>query len=294
MIHKYLRSVGFSHYTERKQIQELISDTVQDAKIRKTVERKDGAPFGMFFKEYAPDIGIAVCGEYDENGTFLFDYYFPYLHGTGVSTTEEISLERQAAQFSYAGIVDEARVGVSLIFYLRNMTDYLERMSSQKDPLKGATLTLSALSDGGTIMLPIRKSKQDRDRTHKKALSRYRMIAAAKRGNEEAIESLTLEDMDTYTTVNRLLRDSDVFTLVDTYFMPFGVECDHYSVLGEIVSCREVVNTLTQEAVYILKLLCNDIFFDVCVNAADLTGEPLTGRRFKGNVWMQGQVNIRV
>lgn len=292
MIHKYLRAVGFSHVTNRQQIQELISDAVKDATIRKIVRRQDAYAFGMFQKDYAPGIGIAVCGEYDDNDTFLFDYYFPYLKSDGISTAEDISLERLAAQEAYTGIVDEARVGVSLIFFMRNLTDYMERGREKDHALHGATLTLSALSDGGTIMLPIMKSRKDQDMTRKKSVKRYKMIAAAKRGNESAIESLTLEDMDTYTAVSKKIQESDVFTLVDTYFMPYGVECDHYSVLGEIRTCRRVLNSMTGESVYILKLLCNDMYFDVCINAADLVGEPLSGRRFKGNIWMQGQVNF--
>ena len=55
-----------------------------------------------------------------------------------------------------------------------------------------------------------------------------------------AIESLTLEDMDTYTTISKKIQKEDVFSLVDTYFMPYGVECDQYSILGEITECRKV------------------------------------------------------
>lgn len=292
MIHKYLRSVGFSAYTARPQIQQLVSEAIRNADFRLPAKRKDGTTMCMFVKSYAPDTGLAICGEYDEDGHFLFDYYFPYLSGNGISTAEEISVERQAAQVSYAGIVDEARVGVSLIFYVSNMMDYLRMSAEKSDPLHGATLTLAALSDGGTVMLPIHKTGADRAFSRKKSVDRYRLISAAKRGNEAAIETLTLEDMDTYTAVSKKIKESDVFTLVDTYFMPFGVECDQYSVLGEITACIRIENDRTGEGLYVMKLLCNDIYFDVCINEKDLTGEPKTGRRFKGNVWMQGRINF--
>ena len=54
-------------------------------------------------------------------------------------------------------------------------------------------------------------------------MTRNRLIQAARGGDEEAIESLTLEDMDTYTTISRRIQKMDVFSLVDTYFMPYGV-----------------------------------------------------------------------
>ena len=34
----------------------------------------------------------------------------------------------------------------------------------------------------------------------------------------------------------------------------------------------------------ILTVLCNGMQFDVCINRADLGGEPEAGRRFKGGV----------
>ena len=89
----------------------------------------------------------------------------------------------------------------------------------------------------------------------------------------------------------RKIRKEDVFSLVDTYFMPYGVECDQYSVLGEITDCHRTKNKLTGEEIYILTINCNELTFDVCINIIDLFGEPQVGRRFKGTVWMQGLIN---
>lgn len=296
MLHRYLRSVGFSQILNRSQINDLIGSSVRSASKRdyfsiKTAPDAEEVMRGMFYKDVAEGIGICITGEFNENDVFMYDYYFPFLFSTGVSSNEEISIERHAAGESYEGLVDEARVGVSLIFYVNNMMSYLRKRDRDREPLKDATVSLSALSVEGTIMMPIAKTMEERELTRKKSLSRYQMIAAAKRGNEAAIESLTIEDMDTYTTISRQIKKNDVFTLVDSYFMPFGVECDHYSVLGEITECRRVENNLSGEGIYVMKLMCNDLFFDVCINEQDLTGEPAIGRRFKGNVWMQGYIN---
>ena len=112
------------------------------------------------------------------------------------------------------------------------------------------------------------------------------------KGDEDAIESLTLEDMDTYTIISRKIHKEDVFSLVDTYFMPYGVECDQYSILGEILDCNKVKNRLTSEEIYQMTVSCNDLVFDICINAEDLFGEPMVGRRFKGSIWMQGYINF--
>ena len=158
-------------------------------------------------------------------------------------------------------------------------------------PVRGTTLTLSGLSISGNIILPIDKDEGEKQRIQKASLSRNKLIAAARKGDEEAIESLTLEDMDLYTSISRKILTEDVFTLVDTYFMPYGVECDQYSVLGEILDISLQVNRITKEEIYVMRINCNDLEFDICINKKDLYGEPQIGRRFKGVIWMQGYIN---
>ena len=291
-MHKFLRAVGFSQYTEKKQIHKLIRDIIIHADERSYTTVGKKTLVAEFDRNFAEDIGIAVCGEFDEDDTYSFDYYLPYLRSDLVSTAEDISIERHAAKESYAGICDDPKVGVSLIFYLQNMISYLKLQGEGKIPAKGTSLNLSALSCQGTIMMPIQKTEWQKKKIAKDAVQRNRLIQAARGGDEEAMESLTLEDMDTYTSISRKIQKADIFSLVDTYFMPYGVECDQYSVLGEITDMKLVTNGLTGEKVHILTLCCNDLNLKVAINSIDLLGEPAVGRRFKGSVWLQGQVNF--
>ena len=291
-MHKFLRAVGFSQYTEKKQVQKLIRDIIIHADERSYTTVGKKTLVAEFDRNFAEDIGIAVCGEFDEDDTYSFDYYLPYLRSDLVSTAEDISIERHAAKESYAGICDDPTVGVSLIFYLQNMISYLKLQGEGKIPAKGTSLNLSALSCQGTIMMPIQKTEWQKKKIAKDAVQRNRLIQAARGGDEEAMESLTLEDMDTYTSISRKIQKADIFSLVDTYFMPYGVECDQYSVLGEITDMKLVTNGLTGEKVHILTLCCNDLNLKVAINSIDLLGEPAVGRRFKGSVWLQGQVNF--
>lgn len=291
-MHKFLRAVGFSQYTEKKQVQKLIRDIIIHADERSYTTVGKKTLVAEFDRNFAEDIGIAVCGEFDEDDTYSFDYYLPYLRSDLVSTAEDISIERHAAKESYAGICDDPKVGVSLIFYLQNMISYLKLQGEGKIPAKGTSLNLSALSCQGSIMMPIQKTEWQKKKIAKDAVQRNRLIQAARGGDEEAMESLTLEDMDTYTSISRKIQKADIFSLVDTYFMPYGVECDQYSVLGEITDMKLVTNGLTGEKVHILTLCCNDLNLKVAINSIDLLGEPAVGRRFKGSVWLQGQVNF--
>ncbi len=291
-MHKYMRAIGFSNYSDRKKLKELLTDTIMNSDKRGYTMNQEGILLGEFCKNFAENMGVAVCGEFDEEDKFIYDYYYPYLTGTGITTTEDISVERHAAKDSYAGVCDEMNLGISLIFYLRNMIPYVKAQTAEKLPVRGTTLTLSALSIRGSILMAIQKDEKQKKRVQRKTKARNILLDAARKGNEEAIETLTLEDMDTYSVISSRIQKEDVFSIVDTYFMPYGVECDQYSVLGEIVAMKLTTNQVTGEKIYILTICCNELTFDVCINIIDLFGEPQVGRRFKGIIWLQGFINF--
>ena len=62
--------------------------------------------------------------------------------------------------------------------------------------------------------------------------------------------------------------------------------------MGEIVEQMETVNESTGEKLYQLTIECNGVQFDVCINKKDLMGQPEIGRRFKGIIWLQGNLNF--
>lgn len=85
---------------------------------------------------------------------FEFEYYYPYLEGRGVTTFEDVYVERQAEKECYIGACDDNRVGVTIIFYLQNMVEYLQVCGTQPGNRHKSSLTLSALSVDGKIILP--------------------------------------------------------------------------------------------------------------------------------------------
>lgn len=290
-MHKYMRAIGFSKLSDRREEQRLVTDIIINATHRSYTANGEDTILAEFCEDFAQDIGIAVCGEFDAEEKFTYDYFYPYLRGTGISSCEDVSVERHAEKESYAGVCEDIKVGVSLIFYLQNIVPYVKAQATDMLPVTGTTLTLSGLSIGGNILLPIGKDESEIQRIQNESISRNQLIAAARKGDEDAIESLTLEDMDIYSTISKKILTEDVFSLVDTYFMPYGVECDQYSIMGEITNFSLRVNRITREEIYVLRLSCNDLEFDICINKNDLYGEPQIGRRFKGVIWMQGYIN---
>ena len=306
-VHRYLRAIGFSKIKKREELQALINEVVEQtilnpselnqkeqvyAYARDIAADEDDHVYAELALDFVHGAGICVRGEFDEDNSFLYEYYFTYLTGNHISSNEDITIERQAEKESYAGVCDDIKVGVTIIFYLRNMVPYIRLKALKRLPVQGTSLVLSALSIDGTIMMPIIKNEYEKQRIKKVSNERNQLIAQARMGDEDAIESLTLEDMDTYTTISRRIHKEDVFSLVDTYFMPYGVECDQYSILGEIADFHIDKNRITNEEVIFMTLECNEVTLEVCINRTDLYGEPAVGRRFKGVIWLQGYIEF--
>ena len=104
--------------------------------------------------------------------------------------------------------------------------------------------------------------------------AKIELIEAAKRGDEEAMETLTIGEYNEAALIAERVMTEDVYSVIDTTFMPCGVESDHYSVLGTILETQKVQNRWTGETVHVLTVDCNDIIFDVAINDADLAGIP--------------------
>lgn len=290
-MHKFLRAVGFSNL-KKKDLEMITEQIIEHPDLMKVTRDSEGNEFAELSKMYGSNMGITLRGSYDMNDQFFMDYYFPFAFADELSSNEQIDIEKHAEKESFAGVCDEMRLGVTLIFYLQNAADFLSehRNNIHVKGLHG--VFLSGLSVEGKILLPIQQKVLEKQVANSKQEKRNRLIAEAREGNEEAIESLTLEDMNTYNSISRRIRKEDVFTIVNSTFMPYGIESDHYCVLGEILEVEEITNSLTNEKIYSMKIDCNDIIFGVTINKEDLLGEPAVGRRFKGSIWMQGTVCI--
>ena len=292
-MHDYLRAIGFSNIKKNKDVRDILNLVM----LRPTSEyvssaTDEEAVFGEKVKEFADRMGISVRGEYDENGQFHVGYYFPYFKAKNPTLKDEVTIEKQSDRDAYAGICDNVKVGVSLIFQLLNMADFIDYTEFHKGSLFYAPMYLTGLSVSGKVILPLMKTEEDVRRRRDESINRDRMIAAAREGDQDAIESLTLEDIDLYSTISRRSKKEDVLTIVESYFIHYGIAYDQYSIMGDILSVETVKNSLTEESIYILSLECNNLIFDICINKEDLLGEPLPGRRFRGNVWMQGTVDF--
>ncbi len=290
-MHSYLKAIGFSNINNRMDLDQLVDHILRNSEKRHTVKLKH-TNLSEITMEFGDGIGITVRGELDENNQFHMEHYFPSLSGQVVSTREEVGINKRVDSEAYTGMCDDFRIGVSLIFYLQNVAEYLEKRNQKMPMGTPFPVTLAALSLEGRILLPIEMDEVQVRNITAETKHRNNLIAEAKKGNQDAIDSLTIDDIDTYATISRRAKKEDIYTIVDTSFIPFGSESDNYSVIATITECNVLMNNYTSEEVYDLQLLCNDISFRLCIHKQDLLGEPMVGRRFKGNIWMQGRVGF--
>lgn len=291
-MHGYLRAIGFKNIMNKKALTELISDVLESPTEQKKITFENNENIVEIRKEYIKGLGILLHGYYDEQEQFQLEYYIPYIRGNCEPINEEVSISRHIHRESFAGVCEDMRVGVALIYYLENGDDYMETIANTSHTSFRTKLRLSALSSSGTILFPINKTKYQVEKSRIASQNRRKLISAAQAGDETAIENLTINDFDTYTRINRRILQEDIFTIVDTSFMPYGLECDQYSILGNILDVKSYVNHYSGEFIYFLRVDCNDIQMNVAINYEDLTGIPSVGMRFKGSIWLQGNVEF--
>ena len=287
-MHSFLKAIGFSQISKREQMKKIILDVIKNYDTKNVIKDYPDGTFAEFSRNYGNDCGITVCGQYDEEDRFHVEYYYPFFRGAGVTTQESVTVEKHVDKNAFSGACDDLRIGITLIFYLQNAAEYMKE--SGKEKIDNHPLILSGLAGEGKILFPVLKDKEAVKVEQESAKNRSSMIAAARNGDEEAMENLTMEEMDTYSMISTRIVNEDILSIVDSYFMPYGIESDQYSILGEIMDVALLQNHVTQENVYVMDIRCNDIDFSVCINQKDLLGEPQVGRRFKGNIWMQGSI----
>lgn len=298
-MHLYLKAVGLGSINTRREYDKLIRQIIKESIEKSTVMYSDipylpgDKVFPAQIKHYFNKVcGISLNGFYDpKRKSFKLDYVFPFLDGSVESYESEVSIGRKTEREAFNALCDEPGRGIALIFHLSNPIDYLMSKPIMAD-FNDKTVRIAAMANEGTILLPVNKSEHQIDKCRAATAARNNLINLAKKGDTAAIDNLTIEDLDTYTDIYKRMHNEDVFTIVDSSFMPSGFECDSYSVVGNIVESRMLSNNYTGEDVYVMTLECNDIVFDMCINARDLIGEPAEGRRFKGRIWLQGQVEF--
>ena len=287
-MHRYLRAVGLKSLDSKRKVREFLQKVIDNPDtVRISQDGPDGN-LAVLTKKLSKWSGITVCGEYNENQEFRIDSYYPYVTSDLMSTYTSCTVMRQTDADSYYGMCEDYRLGVSLIFFLVNFMSLHDARGNRR---RISDVCISGLSDEGKILLPVRKTEGEKDEAKLASVKRGHMIEEARGGNAEAMETLTIEEMNLYNMVNRRIAREDLYSVVDSFFMPNGLECYQYALMGDITEMETWKNEETGEEGYYLMVETNDMPVLISIQKDDLLGEPAEGRRFKGNVWIQGTAN---
>ncbi len=290
-MHSYLRAIGFSNIKNRTQLEQIIGTIMESPDVKNSFSIGPKNTLVQFTKNFTDMTGISLYGEYDEKGFFYLEHYAPIAVGPIVSTKEMVMFNKRVDNDSYTGMCDDIRIGVSLIFYLQNIIEYLKH-NAKGNTKDFADIRLSALSTKGTILLGLDNANDCSNNRASDFSRRTKLINDAKNGSQEAIDTLAFSEIDTHAMVTRRIKNEDVYTIVENSFYPYGSESDSYTIVGTILNCSLHTNCYTNEQIYHMLISCNDLTFPVYINKMDLLGEPKEGRRFKGNIWMQGYIDF--
>lgn len=291
-MHKYLSAIGFKQIESQKQLNRLLAYTQMSFQSEKTVKVGNGVELSEKIKYFTRDMGLMICGTYDEKESYEREYYIPFFEGKGGKRFDNLEIERHISKNSYAGACEYPGIGITIIYYLQNAVEYLSELNFSQLRKDTVSLTLSGLACEGKILLPVLQEKQSFMEKEESLKKHRKLLKEARAGDESAIESLTTQEMDTYSMISKRIENEDVFSIVSTSFMPCGLECDQYRILGEILHYEKRQNSLTKEQIYVITVDCNGLEFDVCINIEDLLGEPEIGRRLKADIWLQGKINF--
>ena len=148
-MHKFLRAAGFSMYQKKRDIESLLDLLEKQPSLTRCVEIDSETNVCEMRTEAAPGIGISIVGELDEEGKLKREFYLPYLESNLETTKAECSIQRHAERETYAGMADESKLGISLIFYVQNFMDYKEKRRNKRAAYRIHSVSLAGLSVSG-------------------------------------------------------------------------------------------------------------------------------------------------
>lgn len=286
----YIAALGFSAYNTKEKAEKLVTDIIAEPNTRYISNYKSEEIRVEYYKEYGKDFGLIVRGALSEEEELTVYSLIPYAFGQEITDTHEIDVVKGEKSDIYNAYCEESRSGTPVSFFLQNVIDYLEIEDQEDVYIEGTRLV--AFSVEGTIILPIDKDETDLLLEEEEDDFREELIEKARNGDEEAMMILEEEAIESSEILQERLKDEDLLSILEGFFVPIGDSEDIYSLLATIEDVEESVNTLTEEKIYILRVKCMSLNIEVYINQTDIIGIPTPGMRFKGTCWVHGTIEF--
>ena len=82
-MHTFFEAVGLGRIRGAKALERLVRNTIMSFDKRTIFKDEYDIVHGEFSKYYAPDLGVTVCGEFDDSGRVARQYPVNYGVGDG-------------------------------------------------------------------------------------------------------------------------------------------------------------------------------------------------------------------
>ncbi len=286
----FLSSIGFSKYQSMDDIS-ILADLIIEQSTERYISNYGTDVISVeYYKSFGKDIGLLLTGQLDEKENVIAQSIIPIRKGKTVTDTFEVEVTKAAEKNIYYGYCEENKSGTPVTFYIQNIVDYLDIKEGEEAYING--IELVAMSIDGTVILPINKSNSDALIEEEEDKWREELVSKAREGDEDAIELLEIDALETAEIIHERLVNEDLLSILDGFFIPYGQPESLYSLLGTIQEVEEATNEYSNEEIYILTLNCMGIELEVCINKKNLVGSPSVGMRFKGTCWVQGHIEF--
>jgi len=289
-MHNCLKSIGLAGIKTIKDEKKLLDEilTKPDKKKMTTNSADEDSFHAEMTKEFAPGIGIKIIGQFDEYDQFRLDNYYPYFIAPCDRIEEDCLVDRKMESLSFSGLCEDSHFGMPLIFHVVNTIDCILAGEPSGSP-KRRVIELSGLAIEGSVLLP---TTNTRALMNEQKPDKEKVKSAGSDLVDEDFDpgDYLMEELDRGYKAYGRINNEDVFSIVETTFMPFGMDVELYRIIGIIEKVFFSTNSYSGEEVCHLQIICNDLRFSICINKESLVGEPKPGRRFRGIIWLQGIV----
>ena len=282
---RFLSAISMSQYSDPKKLDEFIRQQLRDpaCSLYTYLRRDSGGLQFELWKNMGP-FALNLTGVRGVRETVTG--FFPLVREYRSIPYRDCEIrEERPGCFFLSGVEEESGEGSKLM--LTSAAGLYEKGELvTKERYRSSCYGLSV---EGKILLGVERDEEEIQALKDEDDWRREMLARALQGDEEALEETEDFIEGTEEEIRERLRSEDVYTILDGFFLQHGGS-NAYTMLGEILYVDKMMNPETEEWVYRLQVKILGATLGVYINPRDLVGVPAVGRRFRGEVLLQGMI----
>lgn len=280
---RFLSAIGMSQYTQPQKLDRFIRSWTKegDSCLRTYVRRDAGRMQFELTKKMGPFF-LTVTGQKGEQD--LVGGFFPGVRERRVLPYLDCEvIEERPGVFFLSAV--EGETGEQIKFMMTTAKPFFSKGVLEAE--ERGNYSCYGLSVEGKVLLGVKRSEEEEKAIREEEQWRREILNKVQQGDENALREVETYAAETAEEIQERLRQEDVYTILDGFFVPRG-NSNFFVVLGDILYVDKLLNPLTEEWSYRLEVKTMGTRIGIYINPKDLVGVPCKGRRFLGEVFLQG------